>query len=274
MAEEKLLHYHLPVGKNNGEDDGLDIQNKIIYNMTAEHIASIKLKPDSVVADIGCGNGTVVNILTNYVSTIYAIDSSTEQLEKTRININRDNITDVNIMYVNLDIRKYNRTLDNMFDMIFVRMVMIYVESNKIDNVVSNLISMLKPGGYIVCEEPIWNNIRCSYCPEVFSTYFSEIIERKKIVGLDYNMGLRLGKIFGKPDTVIVSNYESNNKCSVPDFKYLGCKLADIHKNNYPGKDFDTIYNNLMLAINTMPEDDDNIECVVGTFQCVTVKKL
>ena len=139
------------------DDARLSFQNKTLEQVSYKHIMDSGVNSESVVANIGCGNGDIVCFLLDKVRKIYAIDASEEQLDLTKtkvdaiINSNSGKLADVE--YIRVDIRNNNNLLLGKLDMVFMRFVLIHNEINQHQNIISNIKQMLKPGGIIVNEE-------------------------------------------------------------------------------------------------------------------------
>lgn len=205
--------YPLPTDHN--EAKRLAYQSNTLDQVTWPHIDSIDLTQNATVADIGCGNGMVIlHLLENEnIGTIWAIDSSMEQLNHARKNVNEwknknSNKKCAEVIFAQWDITKeFPPEMTNLMDMIFMRFVLCNINVNYHEQVVSNIKSILKINGKLLCEDAVWDNIYCSACPDIIEQYKTVIYKMQIADGYNRNIGKCLESIFSNANFQI--NYHN-----------------------------------------------------------------
>jgi ubiquinone/menaquinone biosynthesis C-methylase UbiE len=116
-----------------------------LFDVTSQrHLADRGVAPGWQCLEVGAGGGSIARWLGQRVGPtgrVLATDVDTQYLEK--------------IELPNIDVRRHDITRDALperaFDLIHTRMVLLHLSSR--DLVLPRLLSALKPGGWLVCEE-------------------------------------------------------------------------------------------------------------------------
>lgn len=195
-----MSNYKLPVGQE--DDERLKYQSKTLEKITHTHLADAGLNMNSIVADIGCGNGDIVCYLLTRCHTIYAIDQSQQQLDMTRVNVEKYKVDNnlchqktANVIYIQYDLCTSAQNNDSMMDIlgsvdiVFMRFVLMHIKSNEYLNVFQNIHHILKIGGKFLNEEAVFNNIYCNKLEYLVNEYKNYMIERAIKNNQDYNIG-------------------------------------------------------------------------------------
>ena len=178
-------YIHL-VGK--ADDNRLSLQNKILWKIICQHLTSSGINNNSIIADIGCGNGDITCYLLDKVKKIYAIDNSDKQLELTKEKVDAiRNENSAAVEYIKMDIRFDE--FPNDLDFIFVKFVLMHIENKYIENIFNKFHKSLNIGGRLIIEETIWNRMYLSAYPEL-EIYKQCVYD--KMIGMDYNIGNKL----------------------------------------------------------------------------------
>jgi SAM-dependent methyltransferase len=201
FTTENAVHniaYQSPTGKD-------DDKRLIFESETYKHIEDSGINSESVVVDIGCGNGEIVCYLLDKVKKIYAIDFSQDQLDLTKSKVDAfvDTFTDTDVKprlasvrYICADIRNNSNMLLGEIDIVFMRFVMVHNETDKHHQIISNIRQILKPGGIIINEEPVWDSVACSYCPDIDDQYKKTLHDKNMAMESDINTGKFLDKLY------------------------------------------------------------------------------
>ena len=130
--------------------DYLNSENDRYYDLAVDRIAEI-LKPtqDSLVLDAGCGVGDFSIRLARKGLRVHAADFSPAVLPETRRHVSKAGMADrITVMQENL----LDLTLeDNTYDYVFCWGVLMHIHD--IENAVSELSRVLKPGGTLILSE-------------------------------------------------------------------------------------------------------------------------
>ncbi len=129
-----------------------------LYDATTErHLADRGVAPGWHCLEVGGGGGSITRWLGERVGPagrVLATDVDTRFLEK--------------IELANVEVRRHDITRDSLpdgaFDLIHTRMVLMHLPSR--DQVLPRLLSALRPGGWLVCEE--FDRVSAPPNPELF----------------------------------------------------------------------------------------------------------
>ncbi len=272
------LSYQLPTGKS--DDARLTYQNITLENLTYKHIGDTSgINSNSIVIDIGCGNGDViVNYLLYRVKKIYAIDSSQEQLDltKTKIDaISAANPSDklANVEYICTDIRNNSNMLTEKADIIFMRFVLIHNETVRHPMILSNIKRMLKPGGIIVNEETVWDHIECTFCPDIIDEYKKTLYDDCVQIDLDYNIGKKLKELYETAGFYIKYFEIIDRPVTVQQLKTMYQSIMKIKRSKTLDPIRLALYDKWDKVMLSVPENDSSIQVRTSGTGCVTASK-
>lgn len=266
-----MNQYQLPVGEN--DDARLSYQSKTLEQVTHKHLADAGINSNSIVADIGCGNGEVVCYLLDKVAKIYAIDCSQEQLDLTKSKVDKIVNKLAEVEYVLMDIRLNSNLLLEVADVAFVRFLLIHIERSNHNTVLSNIKQILKPGGIVVSEETVWDNIHCSHCPEIIAEYKKTLYDDYMSMDLDFNTGAFLDKLYAKCGFT-VEYFQVINRAVTPEqllTMYQSIMNVKRSKTNDPARL--AMYDRWDVAILSIPLNGNVIVRTSGTG-CITARKI
>ena len=152
------------------------------------------IKEGMTILDVGCGTGNMSLWMAEKVGPkgqVIGIDASAEQIEVSKARAKSMGLE--NIRFVHLDFSQI-RSLDTLFDIAYCRFILIHLtqplEAIKLMTLVT------RPGGAVVCEEPITNLHECSPEHAAFDHANKLTISLGRTKGVDYNIGTRLPELF------------------------------------------------------------------------------
>ena len=152
------------------------------------------IKEGMTILDVGCGTGNMSLWMAEKVGPkgqVIGIDASAEQIEVSKARAKSMGLE--NIRFVHLDFSQI-RSLDTLFDIAYCRFILIHLtqplEAIKLMTLVT------RPGGAVVCEEPITNLHECSPEHAAFDHANKLTISLGRTKGVDYNLGTRLPELF------------------------------------------------------------------------------
>ncbi|AYV86743.1 MAG: class I SAM-dependent methyltransferase [Sylvanvirus sp.] len=188
--------YSLQVGVNGYER--LRLLNLIHNHLTLQFIKSrVPLSIIMRVLDVGTGTGEMAMILRKSISTegiVLAIDSSAEQ-----INGARDKYKHSGLLFETADIATYN--CSEPFDLIYCRLVLAHVKDP--EQAVERLVSLLRPGGYLVIEESFELDSMFCIPPHKAFDLFKECCRlQEQVKGAKFSVGSRIYQSLQKMDNV------------------------------------------------------------------------
>ena len=143
--------------------------------------------------EVGAGAGSMIKWLANAVGKsgkVTAVDIDTRFLANAEL---------PNVEVIKADIRHISLE-DSSFDLIHARYVLIHIADFQV--ALSKMLDLLKPGGWLVVEEPDFsaaraiagNEAECQSVNKVNQSIFRMFADR----GLDYSLGIKLPSSFQK----------------------------------------------------------------------------
>jgi SAM-dependent methyltransferase len=146
------------------------------------------LQPGMFAADLGCGVGTVTNLLADLVGPagcVFGIDSSSAQLAQARARLTTGA---TNVSFV--EASATNTSLPHgLFDLVYCRFLLLHLPEP--EKALQEMRALLKPNGILVCEDGDLTSAGSE--PSSALGAFADLWERlgpKR--GLDYTLGRRL----------------------------------------------------------------------------------
>lgn len=184
INQRKENSYILATGKET--EYRLNILNKIYGKYTDILLNSIGLFADMKVAIIGCGSGEGIEVIYKKIGKngkLLCIDISTSQVQLTQTKLNEKNIDIVE--YQVADIQQYQG--DSQYDLVYCRFVLMHLTNPQ--KALNNMLSLLKVGGVIACEEHDYNSI--------FNYPYARSIERYKELLQKIELNLKVDFAYG-----------------------------------------------------------------------------
>lgn len=147
----RYVDYVLPVGEQDLER--LNVWDSLYGPGSIHFLSQSEIKSGHYVADIGCGYGHILPSLSKMVGDsgkVFAVDYSSEQLQYCTERIHAQKLDNVEVKEASVfDLDKFGFELD----LIHCRCLLINLINPL--NAIEKMVSKLKPGGQIVCEELI-----------------------------------------------------------------------------------------------------------------------
>lgn len=123
-----------------------------------EVLAALQAEPGKRIADLGAGEGFYTLRIARAVGTdgrVTAVDISEKYLEKLRVRLKQENITNVDLVVAGVDDPHLPA---GMLDAVLIYNA--YHEMTAHESILKAVLGALKPGGRLVMSEPIHDNIR------------------------------------------------------------------------------------------------------------------
>jgi len=173
----------------------LVLQDKIASEKSHEHILKAGLKKNSVVYDIGCGNGMMTAFIAKTVGKnghVYAVDASPEQLVLAKERIKVEGLN--NVTFILSDINLENELTEGIADIVYARFLLMHLKHP--ESAVAKMKKLLKPNGVVASQESILSTCYSTYQPNIFNSYTKAMIALGENYGVDYNIGNRLKSLY------------------------------------------------------------------------------
>lgn len=175
------------------ELERLKILEKISDTTTRKRILATGIDIGWQCLEVGSGAGSIAYWLSSIVGTegkVTAIDIDTRFLIDSSL---------TNIEIIQGDINQINLP-KNSFDLIHARNVLIHLLTY--NTTISKMLSLLKPGGWLVLEEPDFSALKfitgTSLEEEAFESVKNAIYQMFNNRGLNYDLGIRLPSLMQK----------------------------------------------------------------------------
>jgi len=166
-----------------------------VYGASTEALlAEVGLGPGMRAVDIGCGTGTVARWMAARVGptgSVFGVDVSSAQLEVARREAQRLGLSHVQFVHADA----YATGLPHeSFDLVYCRFLLCHLAQP--ERALSEMISLLKPNGALVCDDVD--------IASIFADPPSPVVERMRDLmravgvarGVDYCLGIRLHRLF------------------------------------------------------------------------------
>lgn len=209
-----------PLPFNKYDVNRLKKQSQELERITLPHILP-NLKPTMTVADVGCGNGDMVLYLLDKVTTIYAIDQDQGLLDVTKANVEefmeKQGLKFANVIYIlwNVTEPDLNNCINvKSLDLIFVRLLLVNVNVDFHNAIITNLTQKLKIGGKLLLEESFIDNICIPGYEHLTNEYKDFLNNIYKPMNCDLNTGTKLTNLLVTRDDYVI-NYFDTDKSTV-----------------------------------------------------------
>ena len=214
----KKYNYIARASAGKSEKLRLAIQNKIFGPGTEEFITPF-LKSNMTALIVGCGTGEETCFIAKNIGPtgkVVAIDLDEKQLEQAKIKVTENAITNVEIHQMDLmDVS----TLPYLFDFAFSRLVLTHVPDPI--TAIKCIINKLKSRGRLACEEPVVSAAYSIPKSPVFTRHIELLKQYGCAVGVDFDLGNKLKRIFTSVGLEEVTEQISQPTMATPEIKKL-----------------------------------------------------
>ncbi|HIE0069998.1 TPA: class I SAM-dependent methyltransferase [Pseudomonas aeruginosa] len=145
------------------------------------------------ILDAGCGPGNMLLWFSAEVGeggSVVGADRSRQQLSVARQRAQAEGRR--NIRFAEADVEDLHE-FGEAFDLVYCRFTLIHLENPL--RALRSLYAVLKPGGMLVCEEPVTESHACTPYNEAFDRANRLTIALGRSRGVDYDLGYRLGSL-------------------------------------------------------------------------------
>ena len=219
MTQEKIKNeiYILETGEQAGKR--LDHQHRIFSKNSYEHLINAGISEGKVVWDVGCGSGAMTEYIAKIVGKtghVYAMDASDKQLQVTKNRLEQAGLDNVTYIHMDINSAEFNPPI-NGADIVYSRFFLMHMQNPEI--VIGKMKTLLKSGGTLALEEPIWNASYVSENNEIFKNYMKAGVTFGESKNLNFNLGLELKSILEKMNFAKVEVEHKEVKLSAIDTK-------------------------------------------------------
>jgi len=190
---KRTYNYIAEANAGKAEKHRLELQHKIFGPGTEGFLAPL-LRPGMTVLVVGCGTGEETCFIANAVAPsgkVIAIDLNEKQLEEARTKLEENEITNVELHQ--MDLMELS-TLPDSFDLAFSRLVLVHVPDPI--TALKSILSKLKPGGRLACEETVVSAAYSTPPIQVFRKHIELLMNYGRAIGVDFDLGIRLREMF------------------------------------------------------------------------------
>lgn len=177
------------------------------WEHTSEIIRSLDIRPGDVVADIGCGSGFFTDKFAKMVGNsgrVYALELKDEHIQTLQAYLDRERVTNVQVIKGREDLLELPRQADVMFMCSLYHVLYGVVADDERDTYLKSLCSHLKPDGrlYVVDNGPVDDDTLPYHGPYIskeliayqLSYYGFELEEYRQIIPQRYLLKFRRKK--------------------------------------------------------------------------------
>lgn len=251
--------YALAVGEQGAAR--LDVMDSLINQSTRHYLVTAGLSVGQTVIDIGCGSGAVSNWIAQEVGAegkVYGIDISEAQLAIATQKSLELGLS--NIEYAKKDVLQEELSSLPKADIVHIRCLLMHLKDPSI--VLTKAKDLLKPGGKIVCQEPITSSAYSVPEYQIFQNLNDALMKISECFGVDYDIGERLGDhVLRAGFTGVTTAFSQQKAKAAPMKSLLGkgipeCKAAAIQAQAADDKTVDQWHQQIMA----WDEQDDAFE--------------
>jgi ubiquinone/menaquinone biosynthesis C-methylase UbiE len=242
----------------------LALQHQIFGPGTERFLAPL-LKPGMTVLVVGCGTGEETCFIAKAVGPsgkVVAIDLNQKQLAEARAKLEENKITHVELCQ--MDLMELS-TLPYLFDLAFSRFVLVHIPDPIV--AIESILTKLKPGGRLACEEATVSAAYSTPPIQVFSKHIDLLIHYSRAIGVDFDLGIRLKEMFVRAGLEEVSEQVSQPLMVTAEEKRIVPMSAAASSKGYISRGLITEEEIEQLVKDLDSEVVHNPDCSIGQVQ-------
>ena len=220
-------HYVFDRTKEQAELDRLRLLESAFDPQTRQRLENVGVSDGWHCLEVGAGAGSIMNWLSEKVGStgkVVAVDTDTRFLPSS---------VSSNTVIVKGDIR----TVDlggSRFDLVHGRYILLHIP--EFASVLEKIFLLLKPGGWLVFEEPDFSAARCLVGSEdahrAFDRVTSAIETMYKAIGIDHMAGLKIPKALSalRIKNLFVDNDAPSSRGGSPIARMMGLSAGQLRE--------------------------------------------
>ncbi len=270
MNKSPKSNYILPIGK--ADQERLKILNEVFGKYSRASFDKVGLKKGQKVAIFGCGSGECIDYVYQKIGDegkLLCIDISPEQIAPTKEVLTEKSI--LNVEYKVADIQDVRG--DESYDLAYCRLVLIHVKQPR--KGIKSMLSFVKRGGFIACDEYSANYRYCYPEAKVFQRIQKMTMRINKALGKDSIYGEKLYHKMLNFDVELVHFefnmpiFNSARKKQLAITSWEGIKEKGVVRDIIQDKEIDEIISKLKEYQN----DESMFQSSGGLFQYIGRKR-
>jgi ubiquinone/menaquinone biosynthesis C-methylase UbiE len=216
-AESKNQNYYI-LGVGEKDAQNLDSQHEMLKENSIHQLKKAGLREGMVVWDIGCGNGTMTEVISSAVGQkghVYAIDISKEQIGMAQKRIEKAGLNNVTFKVSDIDSLRDNQYKNA--DIIYSRLFFMHLK-NPLE-AIKIMVSLLKEKGGVISlqESSVNSTLKEIHEKEIDITalkrYYELITTYGKTHGFDYDIGNKLQSMSKELNLFSEIDYYTSHYC-------------------------------------------------------------
>ncbi len=212
--------YSYIVDGNAGEQEArrLELQHQIFGPDTKKFLIQL-IKPGMHVIVPGCGTGEELLDIAHLVGLegrVLGVDLNENQLAQARKKIEAAGVNNVDLHCSDLmDLAQFTE----QFDLAFTRLVLVHVPDPQ--KALKSILSTLKRGGRLACEETVVSAAFTVPPKAVFAEHIALLMQFGKSIGVNFDLGNDLVRYFTHMGLANIQHYTTQPQMSDPEHKAI-----------------------------------------------------
>ena len=256
-------------------NDGLKRQHALLKKHSHYQLELAGIKPGMQVYDLGCGTGIMTDYIAKKVGRdghVFAIDSSSEQLEVAKSKIVEAKLN--NVSFIRADLEEFDFIGLQQADIVYIRLLLMYLQKPK--KLLEKILNLLKPGGVLCLHESTIDTTYASFKNNFISECFDAAIRLGKAKGFNFNIGRMLVSMCEDIGFKSVNSFKIQEKLSIKQAKEF--KFLRLDEWGEEAKSFGIVsaeqLNSWQNTFDNLPEDNPHMWLYISEQTYAVVTKL